>query len=74
MEARARGWLDEAVAVRFEGLDVVSPTIDYLALAQALGVPACRATEPDEISELVSRSLAGDTPQLIEVVLQQPDG
>jgi len=51
---------------------VVRPEIDYVALAQSLGVKACRASEPDELSQLVAQSLSGDVPQLIEVPVQEP--
>ncbi|MBN2476210.1 MAG: hypothetical protein JXB62_16475 [Pirellulales bacterium] len=54
---------------RFEGLDIVSPAIDYVGLAQALGVAACRVSEPDQLSQRVSESLSGDVPQLIEVAV-----
>ncbi len=59
--------LPEACAERFLGLDVVDPAIDYVGLSQSLGVPARRITEPDELSEAVRQSLAGDAPQLFEV-------
>jgi len=64
--------LPEACRGRYEGLDVVDPTIDYVALAQSLGVSACRVTEPEELSQLVSESLAGDQPRLIETRVQHP--
>ena len=64
--------LPAALAGRFEGLDVDRPAIDYVGLAQSLGVSACRASEPDQLSQLVSQSLSGDVPQLIEVVVQEP--
>ena len=59
--------LPAATAGRFEGLDVVSPTIDYVRLAQSLGISASRVTEPDQLSQAVAQSLAGDVPQVIEV-------
>lgn len=64
--------LPAALAGRFEGLDVVGPKIDYVGLARSLGVGACRVNEPDELSQRVSQSLAGDMPQLIEVPVQEP--
>jgi benzoylformate decarboxylase len=64
--------LPAAKAGRFEGLDVDSPEIDYVGLAQSLGVKACRVGEPDELSQLVGESLSGDVPQLIEVAVQEP--
>jgi benzoylformate decarboxylase len=59
--------LPEAAARRYEGLDVVSPGIDYVGLARSLGVAARRLTEPEELGETVRASLAGDQPQVIEV-------
>jgi benzoylformate decarboxylase len=64
--------LPAALAGRFEGLDVDRPAIDYVGLAQSLGVSACRASEPEQLSQLVSQSLRGDVPQLIEVAVQEP--
>ena len=64
--------LPAAMAGRFEGLDVVRPAIDYVGLAQSLGVKACRASEPDELSQLVGQSLTGDVPRVIEVAVQEP--
>ena len=64
--------LPEACAGHFLALDVVEPTIDYVGLARSLGVSARRVTEPDELSQLVSQSLRGDVPQLLEVPVRQP--
>jgi benzoylformate decarboxylase len=58
---------------RFEGLDVVDPAIDYVALAQSLGVPARRITEPDEQSDALVDSFKRDTPRLIEVPVRHPE-
>jgi benzoylformate decarboxylase len=66
--------LPEACAGKFVGLDIVDPAIDYVGLSESLGVRAQRVSEPDELSEAVSRSLAGDKPQLIEVAVKQPAG
>ena len=65
--------LPEACADRFEGLDVEDPAIDYVGLAQSLGVSARRVTEPDELGEAVRQSLDGDRPQLIEVPVRHPE-
>jgi benzoylformate decarboxylase len=51
----------------FVGLDIVSPEIDYAALARSLGVAAVRLTEADAVAEAVAESLAGSEPRLIEV-------
>ncbi|MFH1922967.1 MAG: thiamine pyrophosphate-binding protein [Planctomycetota bacterium] len=65
--------LPEACAGRFVGLDIVDPAIDYVGLSRSLGVAARRVSEPDELVQAVSESLAGDTPQLIEVPVKQAD-
>jgi benzoylformate decarboxylase len=64
--------LPEACAGNFVGLDIVDPAIDYVGLAQSLGVRAQRVSDPDELSQAVRESLAGDAPQLIEVAVKQP--
>ena len=69
--ARVLG-LPAAMGDRFVGLDVVAPAIDYVGLAQSLGVAARRVDQPDELSDVVQKSLAGDAPQLIEVPLRSP--
>ena len=38
-----------------------------MGLARSLGVEAERVADPDELSERVGASLAGDVPRLIEV-------
>ncbi|MBN2578747.1 MAG: hypothetical protein JXB10_07115 [Pirellulales bacterium] len=64
--------LPAACAQRHEGLDVADPTIDYVALAQSLGVPARRVDDPDSLAAAVARSLKSECPELIEVALRQP--
>jgi benzoylformate decarboxylase len=64
--------LPAAMAGRFEGLDLDQPTIDYVGLAESLGVRAYRATSPDQLSNLAADSLAGSVPQLIEVAVEEP--
>ena len=52
---------------QFLGLDLDCPKIDFVALARSLGVEAFRATEPEEVAELLTASFAAEVPQLIEV-------
>jgi len=63
--------LPAACADKFAGMDLVNPEVDYVNLARALGVDACRVNEPDEICERVRAALQGDRPQLIEVPIQR---
>ncbi len=59
--------LPQAVAGRFEGMDLVNPEVDMVALAKSFGVEAERVTDPDELSEKVRKSLSGDVPRLFDV-------
>jgi benzoylformate decarboxylase len=59
--------LPAAKAGQFLGMDITEPEVDFIGLAQSLSVSAVSVPEPDELAERVSKSLAGDRPQLIEV-------
>ena len=63
--------LPNALAGNHLGLDLTGPEIDFVALSQAFGVPACRVTEPDTLSDAVAESLRGDGPRLIDVAIQR---
>ncbi len=63
--------LEEAGRGRFLGMDITGPEIDFVGLAQSLGVRAERITEPDQVGELVSQSLAGNEPRLFDVQISR---
>jgi len=63
--------LPQALAGRFEGMDLVEPEVDMVALARSFGVEAERITEPRELTEKVRASLAGDVPRLFDVPIQR---
>jgi benzoylformate decarboxylase len=63
--------LPQAQAGRFEGMDIAGPEVDMVALARSLGVEAERITEPDELTEKVRASLAGDVPRLFDVPIDR---
>jgi len=67
--------LPGALDGRFVGLDLVDPQVDFVALARSLGVRATRVEDPEELSERVADSLAGDEPQLFDVPItrETPD-
>jgi benzoylformate decarboxylase len=58
-------------AKRYLGMDLTDPEIDFVALAQSLGVEACRITDPDELSERLRASLVSDRPRLFDVVISR---
>jgi acetolactate synthase I/II/III large subunit len=50
-------------------LDLTHPDMDFVALAQGMGVPATRATTAEELTAHLERSLAEPGPSLVEVVI-----
>jgi len=50
-------------------LDLTRPTLDFVALAQGMGVTASRATNCEELCTQLERSFATRGPSLIEAVL-----
>ena len=63
--------LPHAAAGQFMGMDITEPEVDFVGLAQSLGVSAVRVTEPDELAERVAKSLTGDRPQLFDVPISR---
>jgi benzoylformate decarboxylase len=52
---------------RYVGMDLAHPQIDFLGLAQALGVPGERVEKASEIGPALSRALARGGPSIIDV-------
>lgn len=50
-------------------MDLTNPDIDFVALAQGMGVTASRAATADEFNEQFSASMSNQGPTLIEVIL-----
>ncbi len=50
-------------------LDLSNPDLDFVALAQGMGVPSARATTAEEFTTALERALAAEGPQLVEAVL-----
>ena len=63
--------LEEASRGRFLGMDITGPEIDFVGLAQSLGVRTERISEPDKLSDLVSQSLSGNEPRLFDVQISR---
>jgi benzoylformate decarboxylase len=61
--------LPNMAARQYLAMDLVQPEIDFVGLARSLGVEAHRVTEPEDLSERVRESLAGDKPMLFDVPL-----
>ncbi len=53
------------------GIDLVEPEVDFVAVAQGLGVEAYRITEPDELTDRMAEGLQGDRPVLLDVSIER---
>jgi benzoylformate decarboxylase len=56
-----------AHANRFIAVDLVDPDIDFLALADSMGVPACRVDGARHIAPALEAGIASHTANLVEV-------
>ena len=52
---------------RFTGMDLRDPEIDFVALAQSMGLEAHRITRPEEISPALRQSVTGNKPSLLDI-------
>jgi benzoylformate decarboxylase len=55
----------------FPGMDLVSPEIDYLALARSMGVLAERVAKPAALRDALARALAHAGPALVDVAIDR---
>jgi benzoylformate decarboxylase len=54
---------------RFVGMDLRDPAIDFTGLAQSMGVPARRITDPQDFAPALREAMASGAPRLIEVMV-----
>jgi benzoylformate decarboxylase len=52
---------------RYIGMDLREPEIDFVGLAQSMGVPARRIAEPDEVVPALRTAMASGAPSLLDV-------
>jgi benzoylformate decarboxylase len=53
----------------FIAMDIEDPAIDYLALAQSMGVPARRVTRAADIAPAIEAGIASGSANLVEIVI-----
>ena len=58
-----------ATTSSFTGMDLDDPAIDFVALAQSMGVAARRITELDEFVPALEAALAHEGPDLLDVMV-----
>jgi benzoylformate decarboxylase len=54
---------------KFIGMDMDDPAIDFVALAQSMGVPAQRITDPQDVGPALRESIQSGGPRLLDVTV-----
>jgi benzoylformate decarboxylase len=57
---------------RFLGMELSAPRIDFVSLAQSMGVPARRADDPDAIAQAAREATKSGEPFLLEIPIAAP--
>jgi benzoylformate decarboxylase len=57
-------------ANRFIAMDLAEPTIDFLALAAAMGLPGCRVDRARDIAPAIEAGIASKTANLVELIVR----
>ncbi|MGZ8212856.1 MAG: thiamine pyrophosphate-dependent enzyme, partial [Burkholderiales bacterium] len=56
---------------RFVGMDMKEPDIDFVAVAQGLGVTARRIAAPGDLGAVLRNAVESGTPNLVEVMVAE---
>ena len=59
---------------RYTGMEFKDPPIDFTGLARAMGVPAMRITDSDDVGPAIAESTRRDGPTLLDVVVDDGFG
>ena len=59
---------------RYTGMEFKDPPIDFTGLARAMGVPATRITDPDDLGPAIAESTRRNGPTLLDVVVDDGFG
>jgi benzoylformate decarboxylase len=54
---------------RFIGMDLADPAIDFVKLAQSMGVKAKQITDPDEVGPAIREATSVSAPTLLDVIV-----
>ena len=55
---------------RFVGMDLTEPDLDFIKLAESMGVGAARVYAPDELEARLAEAARGDKPYLIDAIVK----
>lgn len=59
---------------RFIGMDIRDPEIDFMALAQSMGLHATHVSDPQDLGDALKAALASGRPNLLEVAVDDGFG
>ncbi|MGD9834753.1 MAG: thiamine pyrophosphate-dependent enzyme, partial [Piscinibacter sp.] len=59
---------------QFVGMDIREPDIDFVHLAQSMGMPARRVTDPQDILPALREGIASGAPNLLDVAVADSFG
>ena len=54
---------------KYIGMDLTNPTIDYVQLAESMGVPAIRIHDPADLNGAIARATRSNKTNLIEIMM-----
>ena len=54
---------------RYIAMDIVEPAFDYIAMAQSMGLPACRVERAADVAPAIEAGIASGAANLIEVII-----
>jgi len=63
---------DTVASGRYVAMDIVDPPVDYVGLAQSLGVTASRIDHAGDVGDAVRTALASGGPSLLELPIAAP--
>ena len=55
---------------RFVSMDLTEPNLDFIKLAESMGVDAIRVHSPDELEARLAEAARGDKPYLIDAIVK----
>jgi benzoylformate decarboxylase len=64
---------DSVRTSRYVGMQIDDPLVDYVELAESMGVAGTRVEHADEIADVVKAALASGAPHLVEIPIASPE-
>ncbi len=62
--------MGEQARGKYLGMDLIEPRIDFVQLAQGMGVRGQKVERPDDLRDALRSALASDKPAVVEVCIE----